>query len=108
MASTATRTLTRIVQNAGVPVCRRSSSRTRRSAPRALLLYAGAEHTKEGIKIHLHDQTTAILNLAKHLGMFVTKHEVKTDQLPIKVVGIEIVMSPDVDEEPLDGGAIPA
>ena len=40
------------------------------------VLYAGAKQTKDGLEIKLHDQAKALENVARHLGMFVDRHEV--------------------------------
>lgn len=36
----------------------------------ALLLYAGAKISKDGIEVKVHDQAKALENVARHLGMF--------------------------------------
>ena len=38
-------------------------------------LYAGAERTRNGIKINMRDQDAAVANLARYLGMMVDKKE---------------------------------
>ena len=48
---------------------------TRHLSEGARRLYAGVKVTGGGIEIKMHDQVAALLNVAKHLGMFVTKHE---------------------------------
>jgi phage terminase small subunit len=61
---------------------------------RARRLYAGIKVTKDGIEVKMRDQDAALLNLAKHLGMFVQKveHSGKNGgAIPIRIVGIEIV-----------------
>jgi phage terminase small subunit len=40
------------------------------------ILYAGAEQTKGGIKIHMRDRDKAVENLARYLGMTVTRTEI--------------------------------
>jgi phage terminase small subunit len=45
------------------------------------LLYAGVKVTKEGLEIKMHDQGAALENVAKHLGMFVNTHVIRTDPL---------------------------
>ena len=43
-------------------------------SPQAKRLYAGVEKTKDGtLKIKMRDQDSALLNVAKHLGMFPSK-----------------------------------
>ena len=49
---------------------------TRKLSDRSRMLYAGAKVTKEGVEIKMHDQAKALENVAKHLGMFVDRHEV--------------------------------
>jgi phage terminase small subunit len=48
---------------------------TRLLSERARRLYAGIKVTKDGIEVKMRDQDAALLNLAKHLGLFVNKHE---------------------------------
>jgi hypothetical protein len=48
---------------------------TRDLSENARLLYAGVKVTKDGIGIKMRNQDAALLNIAKHLGMFVNKHE---------------------------------
>lgn len=48
---------------------------TRNLSAQALTLLKGVKHTKDGIVIEMHDQQTALLNIAKHLGMFTEKME---------------------------------
>lgn len=48
---------------------------TRHLSPSALALYAGVKVTKEGLEVKMHDQAAAVANVAKHLGMFVDRHE---------------------------------
>jgi phage terminase small subunit len=38
-------------------------------------LYAGAERTRNGIKVHMRDKDAAVVNLARYLGMLVDKKE---------------------------------
>jgi len=42
---------------------------TRTLSPAALRLYAGAERTKSGIKVHTHNRDKNVEMLARHLGM---------------------------------------
>jgi phage terminase small subunit len=48
---------------------------TRALSPAALALYAGVKETKEGVQVLMHDQAAALVNAARHLGMFVDRHE---------------------------------
>ncbi|VTT96552.1 terminase small subunit : Terminase small subunit OS=Gemmatimonadetes bacterium KBS708 GN=J421_4674 PE=4 SV=1: Terminase_2 [Gemmataceae bacterium] len=48
---------------------------TRRLSPAALALYAGVKQTKDGFEVKVHDQAAALANVARHLGMFVERHE---------------------------------
>jgi phage terminase small subunit len=48
---------------------------TRTLSPKAKLLYAGVKQTRDGFEIKMRDQDKAMENVAKHLGMFVEKHE---------------------------------
>jgi len=48
---------------------------TRRLSPAARLLYAGVKRTRDGVSVSMRDQDAALLNVAKHLGMHVEKHE---------------------------------
>lgn len=43
---------------------------TRDLSPAARLLYAGAEQTQNGLKVRMHSQPEALVNIGKHLGMF--------------------------------------
>ena len=65
---------------------------TRSEGARRLL--AGVKVTKDGIEFKMRDQDAALLNLAKHLGMFRSKHEhtgKDRGAMPIEVIRIEIV-----------------
>lgn len=53
---------------------------TRDLSHKAKLLYAGVKQTAAGIEIKMKDQDKALENVARHLGMFVDKAEIKTDQ----------------------------
>lgn len=46
---------------------------TRNLPPDALILLKSAKQTKDGLTIEVHDQTAALTNVAKHLGMFKTQ-----------------------------------
>jgi len=48
---------------------------TRDLSSGARLLYAGVKTTQHGLEIKMHDQTAALVNVGRHLGMF--KQEVK-------------------------------
>ncbi len=48
---------------------------TRTLPPGARALYAGVKVTQQGLEIKMHSQDGALANVAKHLGMFVEKHE---------------------------------
>lgn len=39
----------------------------------ALALYAGVKTTKDGLEVKMHDQKAALVDVGKHLGMFVEK-----------------------------------
>lgn len=54
---------------------------TRKISPAAAALYAGAEVTKTGIKVHMHDKLAAMEKLFKHLGLYEKDNEQKTDPL---------------------------
>lgn len=56
-------------------------SDTRKISPSAAALYAGAEQTKYGLKIHMHDKVAAMEKLFKHLGLYEKDNEQKTDPL---------------------------
>ena len=48
---------------------------TRSLSAQARCLYAGVKVTKEGLEVKMHDQHSALVDVAKHLGMFVDRHE---------------------------------
>lgn len=50
---------------------------TRNLDDQSVMLYAGVKVTKEGFEIKMQSQEKALENVAKHLGMFVDKQEVK-------------------------------
>ena len=54
---------------------------TRKISPAAAALYAGAEQTKYGLKVHMHDKLAAMEKLFKHLGLYEKDNEQKTDPL---------------------------
>ena len=49
---------------------------TRKLRGPAKVLYAGAERTRNGIKINMRDKDAAVANLARYLGMMVDKKEI--------------------------------
>lgn len=50
---------------------------TRQLSPQAALVYDGVKQGKDGqLEIKVRDRDAAVVNAAKHLGMFVEKHEV--------------------------------
>lgn len=60
---------------------------TRRLSPAAAKLYAGVQLGREGIKVNMRDQDAALVNIARHLGMF-------KDSLELKG-GINVTISQD-------------
>ncbi len=54
---------------------------TRKISPAAAALYAGAEQTKYGLKVVMHDKVAAMEKLFKHLGLYEKDNEQKTDPL---------------------------
>lgn len=48
---------------------------TRHLSPSARALYAGVKTTKDGLEVKMHDQTAALVDVGKHLGMFKEKPE---------------------------------
>lgn len=56
-------------------------SDTRKLSPAAAALYAGAEQTKYGLKVHMHDKLAAMEKLFKHLGLYEQDNKQKTDPL---------------------------
>ena len=60
---------------------------TRKLSPRAAKLYAGVQLGREGIKVNMRDQDAALVNIARHLGMF-------KDSLELKG-GINVTISQD-------------
>ena len=50
---------------------------TRRLSPAAAKLYAGVQLGREGIKVNMRDQDAALVNIARHLGMFKDSLELK-------------------------------
>lgn len=60
---------------------------TRKLSPAAAKLYAGVQLGREGIKVNMRDQDGALVNIARHLGMF-------KDSLELKG-GINVTISQD-------------
>lgn len=60
---------------------------TRKLSPGAAKLYAGVQLGREGIKVNMRDQDAALVNIARHLGMF-------KDSLELKG-GINVTISQD-------------
>lgn len=56
-------------------------SDTRKISPAAAALYAGAEQTKYGLKVLMHDKVAVMEKLFKHLGLYEKDNEQKTDPL---------------------------
>ena len=54
----------------GVGKAKVAISDTQTLSPQARVLYAGAEQTRNGIKVKMHDQLAALVKVADHLGMF--------------------------------------
>ncbi len=54
---------------------------TRKISPAAAALYAGAEQTKYGFKVVMHDKVAAMEKLFKHLGLYEKDNEQKSDPL---------------------------
>ena len=48
---------------------------TRKLSKQAKRLFAGIKQTREGIEVKLNDQTAALTNIGKHLGMFIERVE---------------------------------
>lgn len=49
-------------------------------SPAALMLYAGAKTTKDGIEVKLRDPMAALIKVGEHLGMFVKRQEITLPQ----------------------------
>lgn len=96
---------------------------TQNLSPQGRMLYAGAEETRYGVKVKMHDQLAALVKVADHLGMFESKTieslrqaqlkklEAETDAIgkelqPVKVE-IQVVDASNPNRErgkPLDQG----
>ena len=60
---------------------------TRKLTGTAKQLYAGVQLGKDGIKVNMRDQDAALVNIARHLGMFPTKVELTgKDDGPLKII----------------------
>ena len=55
---------------------------TRLLSPSARALYAGVKQTKDGVEVKMHDQHAALVNVAKHLGMFEDVVKIKDGDVP--------------------------
>lgn len=49
---------------------------TRNLSPAARMLYAGVKSGKDGLEVRMHDQSKALENVARHLGMAKQLHEI--------------------------------
>lgn len=54
---------------------------TRKLSKRARRLYAGVKQTRHGLEIKMHDQYAALIDVARHLGMFPSKRDADDDDL---------------------------
>jgi phage terminase small subunit len=52
---------------------------TRNLSPSAVALYAGVKTTKEGIEVKMQDQRASLVDVGKHLGLFVEKEPAAPD-----------------------------
>ena len=55
-------------------------SDTRKLSPAALALFAGVKSGKEGLQVLMQSQEQALINVARHLGMFNDKLEVTVNE----------------------------
>lgn len=53
------------------------------------MLYAGAEETRYGVKVKMHDQLAALVKVADHLGMFESKTIEAMRQAQLKKIQAE-------------------
>lgn len=60
---------------------------SRQLSPQARKLFAGVKQTKDGVEVKMRDQDAALVNIARHLGMF-------NDKLDLKA-GIHVTISQD-------------
>lgn len=62
---------------------------TRKLRGPAKVLYAGAERTRNGIKVNMRDKDAAVVNLARYLGMQIDRKEISgPGGGPLGVVGL--------------------
>lgn len=78
---------------------------TRDLSPAARLLYAGAEMTRNGAKINMNSQMTALIKLAEHYGLFeseileemrkaqLKKVKAETDQIGKELTPVKVVIN---------------
>lgn len=62
---------------------------TQNLSPQARMLYAGAEETRYGVKVKMHDQLAALVKVADHLGMFESKTIEAMRQAQLKKIQAE-------------------
>jgi phage terminase small subunit len=74
---------------------------TRDLSPAARLLFAGVEQTQHGLKVRMHSQPEAIVNIGKHLGMFTTKLAIGGDKENPDAVQVGVIVVPA--KAPSDG-----
>lgn len=80
---------------------------TRTATSQAKTIYAGAKHTKEGVEVKIHSQADALLQVAKHLGMFTEKVEVvEKTKLVVTEEIVDANHSQD-DQAPQGPGGVP-
>jgi hypothetical protein len=77
---------------------------TRDLDPAARLLFAGVEQTQHGLKVRMHSQPEALVNLGKHLGMFTQKVALGGDAdnpapVQVGVVVVPAKATPDDDDQ---------
>lgn len=84
-----------VTPHAGCTVCfgeghgRVHFNDTREVTGAAMLLYAGAKVSKEGIEVKVHDQAKALEHVARHLGMFKERVELTgKDGAPIQQISM--------------------
>lgn len=54
-------------------------SDTRNLSDDALALFAGIKIGKDGLEVKMHDKAAALVNVARHLGMFIDRIDAKVD-----------------------------
>lgn len=68
---------------------------TRDASPAALALYAGVKQTKDGMEVKMRDQDGALVNIARHLGMFKDTVKLQGDEdNPLRVLWSQIQGTP--------------